>query len=172
MTLKSILFGSAVALLAGTALANDSTPASSDALGELHFRFDSAALMASAPAELNKVVAFASANPGARIVLDAHCDPIGAADYNVKLAIRRAESVRDELNKMGVANDRIVFAIYGEDGALRPTYADDRRVTVWSTNQPLAAVIDHTFDARGNAVTWERPLTVAQIQGSTEVASR
>lgn len=171
MTVKSILFGTAVALLASTAFAND-IATSTDALGELHFRFDSAALMAGAPGELDKVVAYASHNPDAKIVLDAHCDPIGAADYNVKLAIRRAESVRDRLTTMGVPADRIVFAIYGEDGAQRATYADDRRVTVWSTNQPVASVIDHTFDAKGNAVTWQRPLTVAQIEGRTGVASR
>jgi hypothetical protein len=73
---------------------------------------------------------------------------------------------------MGVPEDRIVFAIYGEDGARRSSYASDRRVTIWSTRQPLAMVIDRTFAGKGNAVTWEQPKTVAEIEGQTGVASR
>jgi len=127
--------------------------------------------MADAPGVLDKVVAFASANPESKIVLDAHCDPTGATTYNVKLAIRRAESVRERLKTMGIPQDRIVFAVYGEDGAKRATFAEDRRVTIWSTREPLAAVIDHTFAGKGNAVTWEEPMTVAQIQGQDQVAT-
>jgi outer membrane protein OmpA-like peptidoglycan-associated protein len=172
MSLKSILLGAAVAMLAGPAAAQDAQPVRSGVLGELNFRFDSAALMSEAPSVLGKIVEFASANPDTRIVLDGHCDPIGASDYNVKLAIRRAESVRAQLERMGLPKDRIVFAIYGEDGAHRPTHAEDRRVTIWSTREPLAAVIDHTFARKGEAVTWEQPLTVAEIEGRNEVASR
>jgi outer membrane protein OmpA-like peptidoglycan-associated protein len=172
MRLKSILLSAAVAMLAGPAAARDTAPVRSDALGELHFRFDSAALMADAPNVLGQVVEFASAHPDTRIVLDGHCDPTGASDYNVQLAIRRAESVRAELERMGLPKDRIVFAIYGEDGDRRPSHASDRRVTIWSTPEPLATVIDRTFAERGNAVTWQQPQTVAQIEGTTEVATR
>jgi outer membrane protein OmpA-like peptidoglycan-associated protein len=173
MRLKSILLSAAVAMLAGPAAAQDARPVRSSALGELHFRFDSADLMSEAPSVLGKVVEFASANPDTKIVLDGHCDPVGAADYNVTLAIRRAESVREQLERMGLPNDRIVFAIYGEDGARRTTHAGDRRVTIWSTRAPLARVVDHTFARKGEAVTWQRPLTVAEIEGRTdEVASR
>ena len=172
MRYRSILLGAAAAVAAGPAGANNAQRARPAALGELHFRFDSAQLMADAPGELDKVVAYASANADTRIVLDAHCDPIGASDYNVKLAIHRAESVRDRLKEMGLPEDRIVFAIYGEDGQRRATYAADRRVTIWSTREPLAAVIDHTFAGQGDAVTWQQPLTVAQIEGREAVASR
>jgi outer membrane protein OmpA-like peptidoglycan-associated protein len=172
MTLKSILLGAAVALLAGPAAANHTQPVGSGAIGELHFRFDSAALMDNAPGVLDKVAAFASANPDSKIVLDAHCDPVGASTYNVKLAIRRAESVRERLKTMGVPEDRVVFAVYGEDGAKRATYAEDRRVTIWSTREPLAAVIDRTFAGKGEAVTWQQPMTVAQIEGTDQVATR
>ncbi|HSS02555.1 MAG TPA: OmpA family protein [Kofleriaceae bacterium] len=172
MTLKSILLGAALALVAGTAAANDTQATGSGAIGELNFRFDSAALMESAPTVLNKVAAFATANPDSKIVLDAHCDPTGASTYNVKLAIRRAESVRDRLKTMGVPEDRIVFAVYGEDGAKRASYAEDRRVTIWSTREPLATVIDRTFAGKGEAVTWQDPMTVAQIEGTDKVATK
>jgi len=173
MKYRSILFGvSLTALLGAGAAGADRGQSRSSILGELKFRFDSAALRAEAPAVLDEVTAFASANPDAKIVLDAHTDPIGTAAYNVKLAIRRAEAVRATLRHKGVDDDRIVLAIYGEDGRHRARYADDRRVTIWSTREPLAAVIDHTFAGRGTAVTWQRPLTVAQIEGSMPVAAR
>lgn len=175
MKYTSILLAAGVAALVGSgaAVAGGVTSHRSGALGELKFRFDSAALRPGAPAALDKVAAFASAHPDAKIVLDAYTDPIGAADYNVKLAIRRAGAVRTQLKAMGVDGNQIVFAIYGEDGERRAHYADDRRVKIWSTRQPLATVIDRTFARSGIAVTWGRPLTVAQIEGGTEsVASR
>jgi outer membrane protein OmpA-like peptidoglycan-associated protein len=172
MTYKAILLGAGLAALIGPSAAADSQAPGTGALGELKFRFDSAALQADAPDALDRVAAFASENRDAKIVLDAHTDPIGTSDYNVKLAIRRAESVRTALKAKGVDADQIVFAIYGEDGRRRASYADDRRVTIWPTREALAALIDHTFAGKGTAVTWERPLSVAQIEGTSPVASR
>lgn len=178
MKISSILLAASVSALvgSGSAVAGGVTShrsPGSGTLGELKFRFDSAALRPGAPIALDKVAAFASAHPDVKIVLDAYTDPVGASDYNVKLAIRRAEAVSTQLKQMGVAADQIVLAIYGEGGARHVRYADDRRVTVWSTRQPLATVIDRTLARNGTAVTWGRPLTVAQIEGSTDaVASR
>lgn len=172
MRYKTLLLGTTVALLSGTAAASADRGAPSRALGELSFQFDSTALMDSAPGVLGEVAKFASANPESKIVLDAHCDSTGASTYNVKLAIRRAEQVRDGLKAAGVPEHRIVFAVYGEDGKRRATAAADRRVTIWSTREPLAAVIDHTFARNGEAVTWQLPQSVAQIEGRDEVASR
>jgi outer membrane protein OmpA-like peptidoglycan-associated protein len=172
MTYKTILLGAGLAALVGPSAVADSQSPGSGALGELKFRFDSAALQPESPTALDQVAAFATANRDAKVVLDAHTDPIGTSDYNVKLAIRRAESVRTALKAKGVDDDQIVFAIYGEDGRRRASYADDRRVTIWSTREPLAALIDHTFAGKGTAVTWEQPLSVAQIEGRSPVASR
>jgi hypothetical protein len=144
------------------------TAARADTLGELHFPFDSSALPVYASDELARTVAVASEHPEMRVVLDAHCDPVGTAPYNVGLAIRRAESVRGRLIALGLPADQIVFAVYGKAGADRPTFADDRRVTVWATREPLADVIDRTLDARGTAVTWNEPLTTAQIDAAPE----
>jgi hypothetical protein len=169
----SVVLGALAAMIPGAAIADRPAAQPSQALGEVKFRFDSAALPANAPQVLDGAVRFAAAHPGHRIVLDAHCDPIGTSPYNVGLAIRRAESVRARLVARGVPADQIVFAIYGEDGAQRASHADDRRVTLWPTRQPLAAVIDHTLAARGTAVTWNKPLTTAQLEAAPQpVASR
>lgn len=175
MRYLSISLAASVATLVapGVAAADGAHSHRSASLGELTFPFDSAALGPEAPAALDSIAAFAVANPRVKIVLDAHTDPIGASDYNVKLAIRRAEAVRTQLKATGVDGNQIVFAIYGEGGAHRASYPDDRRVTIWWTREPLAVLIDHTFAGKGTAVTWGPPLTVAQIQGATEpVAAR
>lgn len=183
MKLTTLMLGTAIAALgsgaaiAGHTVANrpdgETAVKRSHDLGEVKFRFDSAAVGADASRAIDDAAAFAAANPTQRIVLDAHCDPVGTSAYNVGLAIRRAESVRDRLKASGVPEDRIVFAIYGENGAHRARQADDRRVTLWPTHAPLTAVIDHTFAGHGTAVTWDRPLSTAQIAAAPEpVASR
>jgi len=173
MRYKPILLGASLAALLGAGAASaDRGPSRSSTLGELKFPFNSAALRPEAPATLDQVAAFASANPDVKLVLDAHTDASGAAAYNVKLAIRRAEAVRAKLKARGVDDDQIVLAIYGEAGSHHARDAKDRRVTIWSTRAPLATLVDHTFAERGTAVRWQRPLTVAQIEGSTPVASR
>jgi OmpA family protein len=153
-TLAAILF---IAALGTPVVAGTQT-------GEIKFDFDSAKLPASAVDSLADVVAAAKLKPDARIVLDAHCDPVGTGPYNIHLAIRRAEAVRYGLMADGVDPARIVFAVYGKDGAQRATHAGDRRVGLTLTTDPIASVIDETFDGRGTAVTWQRPLTLAQIR--------
>jgi peptidoglycan-associated lipoprotein len=172
-TMFAALGVTAAALIPGVATADEHPARATSVLGEIRFPFDSSALPADAAQSLADVVAFAATHPDQRIVLDAHCDPIGTGPYNVGLAIRRAESVRHQLTTAGVSEDQIVFAVYGKNGERRPTYAEDRRVTLWPTREPLAAVIDHTLEARGTAVTWSKPLTTAQVEAAPEpVASR
>lgn len=159
------------ALGASGSIADQSTPIAG--LAEVKFGSDSATLSTDVARQLEPAVRFALAHPEQRIVLDAHCDPRGTPAHNVRLAIRRAEAVREQLVASGVAEDQLVFAIYGAAGPRRESYAADRRVTLWPTRQPLAAVIDHTIRNHGTAVTWSQPLSTAQIaSAATPVASR
>ena len=153
----------AAALIPAAASADVAAPHRSNTLADVHFRFDSAALPDNAASLIQPVVAYAARHASARIVIDAHCDPVGTSPYNAGLAVRRAESVRTALTRAGVPEEQIVIAVYGEDGPRRASYADDRRVTLWSTQRPIAEVTDHTFALRGTAVKWGRPLTTAQI---------
>lgn len=138
---------------------------------EVFFAFDSAALPAGAP-ELAPLAAWAEQHPTGTIVLDGSTDSIGAATYNVGLAIRRAEAVRSRLIAMGVDADRIVLAIYGEDAPRRGAHALDRRVTAWTTSAPLHAIVDRTL-VDGVAVLWRKPVSYAELHPSaSEVASR
>ena len=160
----ALLVAICAALVPAAASADVAASHRSNALGDVHFQFDSSALSDDAASLIRPAVAYAARHPGGRIVVDAHCDPIGTSPYNVGLAVRRAASVRAALVRAGVPEEQIVLAIYGEDGPRRASYADDRRVTLWSTERPIAEVTDHTFALRGTAVEWGRPLTTAQLE--------
>ena len=168
------------ALTSTSALARQSysepiTPdrASSSPVSEVFFAFDSARLPNPLfNLALMPIAIWAKDHPGARVVLDGNADEIGPAAYNIRLSARRAEGVRDQLVAMGVDGDQIVVAIYGEDGLRRSNLALDRRVTIWTTHDPIYAIVDSTL-VRGKAVLWSTPVTYAELHPSAvEVASR
>jgi outer membrane protein OmpA-like peptidoglycan-associated protein len=73
--------------------------------------------------------------PAPEIVVIGHTDRVGAVPYNDALSLRRAERVRDELVKVGIAADRIRVAGRGEREPLVPTAdevaeARNRRVEI------------------------------------------
>ncbi len=88
----------------------------------LEFDFDSARIREEYLAEKYKIDEFIAANPDAEIVridLDGHTCNIGTKSYNYKLSRRRAEAVRDFLEKeLGVGRESFNLNAYGED---RPT---------------------------------------------------
>ena len=59
--------------------------------------------------------------PAPEIVVIGHTDRVGAVPYNDALSLRRAERVRDELVKVGIAAERIRVAGRGEREPLVPT---------------------------------------------------
>lgn len=128
-----------------------------------YFAFDSAALDDQAMTAIGEMSRHAQEQASARVVLDAHCDPMGSGPYNTALAIKRAESVKQALIAKGVDPARIVFQVYGKDGARAATYAEDRRVHMSLSTDSIASLILQTFQGHGTAVTWEKPLSVAQM---------
>ena len=54
-------------------------------------------------------------NPNVTIELSAHCDFKGSAEYNKRLAQRRAESVVNYLVAHGIASDRLSPVGYGKE---------------------------------------------------------
>ncbi len=133
----------------------------------VRFGFDSAELSASSNQALDPVIAESLQHPDQRIVLAGHADQIGAADYNVALSLRRALAVRGELIARGVDADRIVVVSYGEDGVSQGGFAADRRVSIKLTTDSVATIVDQAFALRGTSVTWETPMTTAQLEQPT-----
>lgn len=78
---------------------------------------------------VKELAEYAKAN-GKTIIVTGFADSrTGAADYNQKLSEKRANTVAEELVKMGVAEDKIVVKAEGGVDAIAP-YSYNRRVTV------------------------------------------
>ena len=81
----------------------------------IFYDFDKATLRPESTTALDKLVALLEENPNVTIELSAHCDYKGSAEYNKRLAQRRAESVVEYLTAHGVANDRLKPVGYGKE---------------------------------------------------------
>ena len=71
--------------------------------------------------QLARVVDEIARRPAPEIVVIGHTDRVGPVPYNDTLSLRRAERVRDELLKVGIAAERIRVEGRGEREPLVPT---------------------------------------------------
>ena len=78
-------------------------------LKELLFDFDTDD-SASEQAVLEADAQWLKDHPNVRVKLAGHADPRGDIAYNLALSQRRAETIKQELIRMGIAENRIVFA--------------------------------------------------------------
>ncbi len=101
-----------------------------------HFFYDETVVRPQAVPEMKRLAACLTTKPfsDVDVLLVGRADPRGSADYNEKLAQKRADYVRNMLIDYGVPSDRIQVAARGEAGALGDTdkasYGYDRRVDV------------------------------------------
>ncbi len=90
------------------------------------FDWDKSTLGTGAMSVLDSVSAEVSKNPPAGVMVVGHADTSGPKDYNARLALKRANSVRDALVKRGVDASIIQVDGHGEDDLLVQT-ADNVR---------------------------------------------
>ena len=81
----------------------------------IHYDFDKASLRPESTEALDKLVQLLNENHNVTIELSAHCDYKGSAEYNKRLAQRRAESVVKYLTEHGIAADRLTPVGYGKE---------------------------------------------------------
>ena len=65
------------------------------------------------------------------IVIEGHCDERGTIEYNLTLGERRASSVREYLESLGVSRDRMRIRTYGEE---QPASAEHNE-SAWAKNR-------------------------------------
>lgn len=87
----------------------------------LFFDFDKAAITPEAKTVLATAVQNAKNNNVVRIDVTGHADRSGSDDYNMRLSQHRADAVKKELLKLGIAANEIVTAAKGEADPLVPT---------------------------------------------------
>lgn len=84
-------------------------------VGDVLFEVNKADLKAGAIRNLDTLVEFLQGYPDRKIRVEGHTDSTGAADYNLGLSQRRAESVRDLLLDRGIGPSRITTEGLGEE---------------------------------------------------------
>jgi peptidoglycan-associated lipoprotein len=98
----------------------------------VYFDFDQSGIKASERSKLDAAKAYLDSNPGARLLLEGHCDWKGTAEYNLGLGDRRANAARQYLTTTGVSADRLEVLSKGDldavENADEATQAKDRRV--------------------------------------------
>jgi outer membrane protein OmpA-like peptidoglycan-associated protein len=96
-------------------------------LHNITFESNSSELTSSSNAELDRVIELMNMNPGISIEIAAHTDDVGSDKYNIKLSLRRAESVVAYLNKKGIVNERFAAKGYGKTKPLAPNNSEASR---------------------------------------------
>ena len=84
-------------------------------LKDVFFDYDKAVVRDDQKAALTENASWLKANPGAKVLLEGHCDERGTAEYNLALGERRAKAVKDYLVGAGIAADRVSTISYGEE---------------------------------------------------------
>jgi outer membrane protein OmpA-like peptidoglycan-associated protein len=109
----------------------------SAAAPDVQFSFGSARIgQRAAVADLQGVLRELADDPGRRLLIRGHSDPLGTQAQNLELSWRRAAAVREYLVWRGAARDRIAIEALGDTepvgGAGPAAWARDRRVElVW-----------------------------------------
>lgn len=90
-------------------------PASPLAQRVIYFEFDSAVIDSRFQPILDVHSAYLKANPGFKVILQGHADERGSREYNLALGQRRAESVRQAMTLLGVADGQMEAVSLGEE---------------------------------------------------------
>jgi len=93
---------------------------------DVHFDFDRNTLRPDALVVLDEAIIALKAEPGLQLRIEGHTCNIGTAEYNLALAERRAQAVRDYLGARGVDPSRLSMVSYGEE---RPKHDNTREET-------------------------------------------
>jgi len=106
----------------------------------LNFETDSAVISADSRDQLTNIAVILKAYPAAHVKIGGYTDNSGNSDANKQLSQVRAESVRDELQKLGVDSSRIEAEGYGDqhpvaDNNTAAGRAKNRRVAILVTQK-------------------------------------
>ena len=84
-------------------------------IDNIFYDFDRATLRPESTVALDELVELLKENPNVTIELSAHCDYKGSAEYNKRLAQRRAEAVVAYLIEKGIEKERLSPVGYGKE---------------------------------------------------------
>ncbi len=98
----------------------------------VYFEFDRSNIRPGERAKIESVADHLRENANQNILLEGHCDWRGTTEYNLGLGDRRATSVSEYLQNLGISRDRIEVLSMGDleaaVGGTEAQMAEDRRV--------------------------------------------
>lgn len=100
-------------------------------LNTVFFEYDSSRLSETAKQTLKSNADWIRGNPKATIQIEGHTDSRGSTEYNLSLGERRAKSVRQYMESLGVESKRLAIISYGEEKPL----AQGDNEAAWGKNR-------------------------------------
>ncbi len=97
----------------------------------VYFAYDSIELSEEARGILAKNVEYFKRRPSTKVMIEGHADSRGTNEYNLALAERRADAVRDYLVNLGVAADRVTIVSKGEE----QPFCKEETESCWQQNR-------------------------------------
>jgi peptidoglycan-associated lipoprotein len=101
-------------------------------LPTVYFDFDRSGIKQSERPKLEQAAKWLADNKGKRVLLEGHCDWRGTAEYNLGLGDRRANAVKEYLQKLGVDVTRLEVVSKGDldakEHGTESEMSKDRRV--------------------------------------------
>jgi peptidoglycan-associated lipoprotein len=91
---------------------------------DVFFEYDQATLTEGSRNILQKKAGFMKKHPEVQITIEGHCDQRGSSDYNLGLGQRRADSVKNYVQDLGIAGNRMATVSYGKEQPLDPDMSE------------------------------------------------
>ena len=106
-------------------------------LRSIFFDYNSSSLSFAGRQTLEENAEYLKLSDALSIQIEGHADERGGLQYNIALGEKRAQSVRDYLNALGVSSDRITTVSFGKDRPI--SFGHDEQT--WSKNRRANFVI-------------------------------
>jgi peptidoglycan-associated lipoprotein len=100
-------------------------------LADVYFEYDSTDLTEEARSALQKNLQWLNRWTSTKIMIEGHADSRGTNEYNLALAERRADAVRDYLVGLGLSADRMTIVSKGEE----QPFCTDETEACWQQNR-------------------------------------
>lgn len=120
-------------------------------LKPVFFALDNSTIQNNQNSTLNDNLALLKENPKLYVILGGHADERGSQQYNLDLAAKRTQAVKDYLVTQGIARDRIIIYSYGEDNPVKFEHNEN----AWQYNR------------RVDMLVWESVLSKDQVISET-----
>ena len=106
---------------------------------DILFEYDSYTVAPEYQGLIKDVAAWLNQNQAVRLAVEGHCDERGTIDYNMALGQKRAETVKAQLVKLGVKEERIKTISYGKEMPADPAHTE----AAWAKNRRVHFKIDN-----------------------------